>query len=121
LTVVGPNRFLRHFTGDVNAAGKSAQVEAAYYRGGFDPKPKVTLTLTNSSSTAVTFTVASNNYSNGRAKTYHVSAHGRAIHMVDPLKSSDGWYDLSVTMSGDNSWSRRYTGHLEDGKNSVTG
>jgi phospholipase C len=39
----------------------------------------------------------------------------------DPLLSSNGWYDLSVTVSGDASWSRRYTGHLEDGGNSITG
>jgi phospholipase C len=69
----------------------------------------------------VTFTIVSNNYSKDRAKTYHVPAHGRATHMADPLASSNGWYDLSVTISGDNSWSRRYIGHLEDGMNSITG
>jgi len=34
ITVVGPNRFLRHFTGDVGAAGTSAQVAAEYYGPG---------------------------------------------------------------------------------------
>ncbi|WP_127359197.1 phosphocholine-specific phospholipase C [Actinacidiphila soli] len=121
LTVVGPNRFLRHFTGDVNAAGETVQVEAVYYQGGFGPKAKLALELTNSSTKAVTFTIVSNNYSEDRAKTYHVPAHGRATHTTDPLASSNGWYDLSVTISGDNSWSRRYIGHLEDGMNSITG
>jgi phospholipase C len=121
LTVVGPNRFLRHFTGDVNAAGKTAQVEATYYHGGFDPKPQLILELTNSATTAVTFTVVSNNYSKDRAKTYHVPAHGRASHTVKPLSLGNGWYDLSVTISGDSSWSRRYSGHLEDGTDSTTG
>src|SRR5450755_176828 len=121
LTVVGPNRFLRHFTGDVNAPGVTAQAEAAYYAGGFGPKPQLALYLTNSGTTAVTFTVAPNNYSTDREKTYHVSAHGRATHAEDPLASSNGWYDLSVTISGDDSWSRRYTGHLENGTNSITG
>jgi phospholipase C len=41
--------------------------------------------------------------------------------VADPLESSHGWYDLSVTISGDGSWSRRYVGHLEDGKASITG
>jgi phospholipase C len=121
LTVVGPNRFLRHFTGDVNATGIAAQVEAAYYPGGVGPRPQLSLELTNSGTKAVTFTVAPNNYSRDQAKTYHVPANGRATHAVDPVVSSDGWYDLSVTISGDDSWSRRYTGHLEDGTNSVTG
>jgi phospholipase C len=121
LTVVGPNRFLRHFTGDVSAAGKTAQVEASYFDGGFGSRPKLSLELINGSSQTMTFTVTPNNYSKDRAKTYRVSGQGRAMHQADPLKSSNGWYDLSVTVSGDGSWSRRYTGHLEDGTNSVTG
>ena len=57
LTVVGPNRFLRHFTGDVTAAGRTAQAEAAYHQGGFGSKPTLVLTLTNSGPQAATFTV----------------------------------------------------------------
>lgn len=41
--------------------------------------------------------------------------------MVDPLNSGGGWYDLTVTVAGDDSWSRRYVGHLEVGSNSITG
>jgi phospholipase C len=121
LTVVGPNRFLRHFTGDVEAAGKTAQVEASYGQSGFGSRPKLELDLTNSGTKDVTFTVVSNNYSKDRPKTYRVSARNRATHQVDPLAASNGWYDLSVTVNGDSSWSRRYVGHLENGTTSVTG
>jgi phospholipase C len=121
LTVVGPNRFLRNFTGDVTTAGRTAQVEASYYQGGFQPKPKLVLELINAGAQAVTFTVAPNNYSKDKAKTYHVPGHGRTSHVVDVLESGNGWYDVSVTISGDASWSRRYVGHLEDGSNSITG
>ncbi|HYZ52649.1 MAG TPA: phospholipase domain-containing protein, partial [Streptosporangiaceae bacterium] len=55
------------------------------------------------------------------ARTYHVHAHSSATHVVDPLAASNGWYDLSVTVSGDGSWLRRYIGHLEDGMASTTG
>jgi len=79
------------------------------------------LSLTNGGTDAVTFTVSPNNYSDVGPRTIRVPAHGRAAHVVDPLESSHGWYDLSVTVSDDASWSRRYTGHLEDGTNSVTG
>jgi len=121
ITVVGPNRFLRRFTGDVNAPGVNAQAEARYYEGGFDREPRLVLSLTNRSSEAVTFTVAPNNYSGDRPRTFRVAPDGRATHVTDPLESSHGWYDLSVTISGDTSWSRRYTGHLEDGTNTITG
>jgi phospholipase C len=98
-------------------------VEAAYHQNGLGskPKPKLTLTLTNDSRTAATFTIVSNNYAKDHAKTYHVPAHGHATHSMDPLASSDGWYDLTATISGDSSWSRRYVGHLEDGMDSITG
>jgi len=121
LTVTGPNRFLRHFTGDISAAGATAQVEAAYHQGGFGVRPTLTLALINNGKSAVTFTVTVNNYGKERPRTIRVPAHGRAVHVSDPLLSSNGWYDLSVTVSGDASWSRRYTGHLEDGANSITG
>jgi len=120
LTVVGPNRFLRHFTGDVAASGVTAQAEASY-QGGLGSRPRLALRLANHGATAVRFTVTPNNYSGDRARTFRVPARGSATHVVDPLASASGWYDLSVTISGDNSWSRRYTGHLEDGANSITG
>lgn len=77
ITVVGPNRFLRRFTGDVNAPGVNAQAEARYYEGGFDREPRLVLSLTNRSSEAVTFTVAPNNYSGDRPRTFRVAPHGR--------------------------------------------
>jgi len=121
LTIVGPNRFLRHFTGDVHTAHRTAQVVATYRRDGSGARPKVYLELTNDGSKAVTFTVTAQNYSADRPKTHHVPAHGRVQYRVDPLAAAHGWYDLSVTIKGDTSWSRRYTGHFENGTNSITG
>ncbi len=69
----------------------------------------------------MTFTVTANHYSKEPARAYHVPPGGSAAHVAAPLSSSDGWYDLSVTISGDASWSRRYAGHLEDGQPSITG
>jgi phospholipase C len=50
-----------------------------------------------------------------------VHPRGSATHVTDPLAASNGWYDLSVTLGGDDSWSRRYVGHLENGQASITG
>jgi len=121
LTIVGPNRFLRHFTGDVHTTGRNAHVEASYHGDDSGSRPKLLLELTNAGSKPATFTVAAQHYSDDRPKTYHVPAHSRAQHRANPLASAHGWYDLSVTIKEDNSWSRRYTGHLENGTNSVTG
>jgi phospholipase C len=114
LTVVGPNRFLRHFTGDVTAAGRTARVTATY-------GPQLVLDLANEGGEPVTFTVVSNHYAHVPARTHRVPAHGSRTHVVDPVAASNGWYDLTVTVSGDPSWTRRYVGHIEDGRDSVTG
>jgi phospholipase C len=50
-----------------------------------------------------------------------VRAHSSATYEADPVATSDGWYGVTVTISGDTSWSRGYTGHLETGAPSVTG
>lgn len=121
LTVVGPNRFLRHFTGDTTAAGTTAHVEAVYYDGGFGHRPRLLIRLINTGDKSVTFTITSQNYSADRPQSYHVQPHATAVHPVNPLKSSHGWYDLTVTVRTDRSWSRRYVGHLENGSASVTG
>ncbi|MCF3963993.1 phosphocholine-specific phospholipase C [Streptomyces fuscigenes] len=123
ITVLGPNRFLRHFTGDVDTAGATAQAVASYPQAGHGhaSRPALELRLTNDGHKAVTFTVRSEQYLKDRAVTYHVPARGHATHTVDPLGRSDGWYDLTVRLDGDASWSRRFVGHLEDGSGSVTG
>jgi phospholipase C len=121
ITVTGPNRFLRRFTGDSAAAGAKLAVAAEYFEGGFAAEPQLLLRLTNTSAAEVTFTVAANAYSKDRPRTYRVSANHAAVHRANPLRTSGGWYDLTVTASGDASWSQRFVGHLENGGPSITG
>lgn len=121
LTIIGPNRFLRNFTGDTNGAGRTAQATVEYCDGAFGPRPKLLLRLRNGGSKSVTFTVTAENYASDRPQTYQVRPHSTAVHSVNPLQASQGWYDLAVTVSGDTSWSRRYVGHLENGDASMTG
>jgi phospholipase C len=120
LTVVGPNRFLRHFTGDVHAVGARAQVTAVY-RPGTGARPELALRLINHGPAEVTFTVAPQHYSPGPARTYRVRARSSQTHVAGDLAAAGGWYDLRVTISHDASWSRRYVGHLENNQASITG
>ncbi|MFD0528401.1 hypothetical protein ACFQ1I_17290 [Kitasatospora arboriphila] len=34
---------------------------------------------------------------------------------------NNGWYDFTVTVDSDPTWSQRFTGHLETGAASVSG
>jgi phospholipase C len=119
ITVIGPNRFLRRFTGNVKTAGATATVEANYFADGLEPL--LTLTLANGGESALTFTVQANNYSHAPAQTYHVPAGKFLAHEIDPVRTASGWYDVTVTVSSDSSWSQRFTGHLENGRPSITG
>ena len=121
ITVIGPNRFLRRFTGDVAGAGATAQVTADYYTEGGGPRPALTLTLANDGTADVTFTVTPDRYPGGPGASYRVRAGGRAACQLDPLATAGGWYDQTVTIDVDDCWSQRFTGHLETGEPSVTG
>jgi phospholipase C len=121
LTVTGPNRFLRRFTGDVTTAGKDLAVEATYYDGRSAAEPKLKLWLQNHGDAPVAFTVTHNNYIPGAPQTVKVAAHSKKAWTVSPLDISRGWYDVTVTADGDAAWSQRFVGHLETGKPSITG
>jgi phospholipase C len=111
VAVHGPNRFLWQFAADVNAAG--AIEAAASYTAEF----KLKLALANPSAKAVKFTVTTNHYGNGK-QSFTVAAGKTVDHTFAPR---EGWYDLSVTIDADPSFLRRYTGHIENGRPSVTG
>ena len=119
ITVTGPNRFLRRFKGNTATAGAHVTVDAEYYHQGF--KPKFVLNLVNGSTSAVNFTVTTNNYGPSGPVSYHVPARQTKQHTIDPISNSHGWYDLTVTIDSDKGWSQRLTGHLENGKPSITG
>lgn len=121
LTVAGPNRFLRHYAGDAKAAGRSCEATTRYADAPDTGKPALWFTFANSSAAAVTFTVTAANYRTDGPWTYRVPAGGSAEDYFNVVAISKGWYDFTVTVSGDASWSRRFTGHVETGTASVSG
>jgi phospholipase C len=69
----------------------------------------------------VTFTITFNNYSARSHQAVRVNAHDRETWILDACGDADGWYDLTLTVSNDSSWSQRLTGHVETGRASVSG
>ncbi|QLJ02008.1 phospholipase C, phosphocholine-specific [Streptomyces sp. NEAU-sy36] len=121
LTMVGPNRFLRRFRGDATKAGKSAEVSTRYAVEPGTGKLAVYFRMANSGSAPVTFTITSGNYRGDGPWTYTVAAGAYAEDFFNAVAYSDGWYDFTVTVDSDTTWSRRFTGHLETGAPSVSG
>ncbi|MFR9793000.1 phosphocholine-specific phospholipase C [Streptomyces sp. MB22_4] len=121
LTMVGPNRFLRRFQGDATKAGKSAEVSTRYAVEPGTGKLAIYFRMTNSGSSAVRFTITSNHYRGDGPWTYSVAAGAATEDFFNAVAYQNGWYDFTVTVDSDATWSRRFTGHLETGAASVSG
>ncbi|MET7540340.1 phosphocholine-specific phospholipase C [Streptomyces sp. NPDC005507] len=121
ITMAGPNRFLRRFTGDATKAGKAIEVAARYAVESGTGKMAIWFKLTNSGSASAQFTITSNNYRTDGPWNYAVPAGGSTEDFFNAVANQNGWYDFTITSSTDTTWSRRYTGHIETGAASVSG
>jgi phospholipase C len=121
LTVTGPNRFLRRFAGNLNNSGAACSVTSSYANDPVSGQLAIYFALANGSSESVTFTITANNYTTEGPWTYSVAAGATTNTYFSAVANSNGWYDFDITLSGDSSWIRRYTGHLENGSASITG
>ncbi|MDA2813200.1 phospholipase C, phosphocholine-specific [Nocardiopsis sp. RSe5-2] len=120
-TVVGPNGFRREFAGsaEAGAPGSAAGVRTRVHAKG----RRLAVTLANSGDAELEFTLTPNAYTEGAgkpAKTVRVAP--GAEHTENwPTSPAEGWYDLTVAVAGDDAFLRRMAGHIENGKESVTG
>ena len=112
--VFGPNGFLRHFRGSVSSSTKvDLDVDVHYDVDDY----ALILRITNQAHTPCPVSIASVYDDKSMAD---VLPRGRAIEKRWPLKSSFGWYDLSVTTDADPGFLQRLAGHLENGRDSVS-
>ncbi|MFJ2741450.1 phosphocholine-specific phospholipase C [Streptomyces sp. NPDC087440] len=118
-TVTGPNGFRREFEG-----AKSGTVEVASRVEARDRD--LHLTLTNRGRKTVTFVVQPLAYADEddlderRPRRVTVRA-GRSRSVVHSADDARGWYDLAVTVEGEQGFRRRLMGHVENGRASVSG
>ena len=109
--VHGPNGFVRQFAGD--STSDSSAVEANLTTVGGASSPRLVLTISNHGDLAQTVDV------NGDPLDIR-PGHERKI-TFDPLHRDHGWYEVTVTLPASSSFVRRFAGHLEDGRPSLTG
>lgn len=111
LSVFGPNGFVRVFKGPGKTAGP--EVTARHDKATGNLK----LTLKNAGTADVNLSV-SNAYG-GVAETFKVKAGGSVEHTVD-LRASKRWYDVTVKSDADDTFLRRFAGHVENGQAGVS-
>ena len=123
LLLTGPNGFRRELAGSsaADAPGSAARVEA---RTGSDDR-EVRLVLGNDGDAELVFTVTPRGHSAGRGgkkeKEEVRVAPGAEQTLTWPAGPTEGWYDLAVTLAGDDAFLRRLAGHIENGEESVSG
>jgi phospholipase C len=120
-TVHGPNGFLRRFAGKQVAqhfwnSHDRANPEVAE---GYDvANGNLQLRLKNEGNTRCQFKIV-NAYDSGKALTHTVRGGDSDTVNLD-LRHVYGWYDLTITVDSDASFTRRFAGHVETGKPSMS-
>jgi phospholipase C len=111
LAVHGPNGFFRHFQGDARGLEVTTRYDV--------PNQALILTIKNNAPRPQTIHVQQAE-AYGNANRRLLLEPGEVKHDPWILAASDRWYDLSMTMEGNENFLYRYAGHLETGEPSKT-
>lgn len=119
LCINGVNGFFRHYRG--NAEDGDLSVSCNYeekkglvlrYTG------NIILGISNHDNKAITILLTDNAYGR-KLQQFTIEAGGKKNIQVD-LKKSNGWYDFTLTVKGNEIFKKQYAGHVETGEISIT-
>ncbi|PZP52539.1 MAG: phospholipase C, phosphocholine-specific [Pseudopedobacter saltans] len=118
INVVGPNGFLREIKGSQHDGDLS--VETSYEKAKLNNKAtgNIRITLKNNGSTTMAVNILDNAYNNPPL-SYNLKE-GEVKEIVLNLQKHYGWYDFSVTGKNEEDFLRRFAGHVETEKASMT-
>jgi phospholipase C len=125
LRVYGPNGFFRELSGNTDDPIYAGCV----YERSKDKKHltgNIALQIMSTSDRPLECVITDNAYKTGVRKhnldmtaDHHFPEKGNALISLN-LDKSFGWYDITVTVTGNNTFMRRYAGRVETGKASKT-
>jgi phospholipase C len=121
LWVLGPNGFHRHFTGKIEARRPFQRSPEPEIRVEYNPRREcLRIIFSNRGNLACTFRLTANAYQHRfEPLGFRVGARDSRDHLVS-LKQSANWYDFSVQVVGQGSYSRRFAGRMETGRHSLS-
>ena len=121
LAVLGPNGFLRQFSGKQPDAGEDrrriAIPEVALKAG--RRHGELHLVLSNAGGRPCAITIEANDYLHEPPRRYWLLP-GQQVESHFDIGGCDHWYDLTATCDTDELFSRRFAGHVETGRDSVS-
>uniref|UniRef100_UPI003D7F9A10 phospholipase domain-containing protein n=1 Tax=Pedobacter sp. TaxID=1411316 RepID=UPI003D7F9A10 len=115
LQCYGANGFFRSFRGSKDAAALEVKVTAEMLS---QKKATGNIQITTLSTQDQTITITDNAYGL-RPKTITLKGGKSFSYILDPTKSY-GWYDFTISITGNSNFSQRYAGRIETGKNSIS-
>ncbi len=119
--LLGPNGFVRHFTGESAIDCKDVQVHVTYDE---NDKSIIVHLVNGNSASSVTFELYDNIYSSyynftAGGTTYSVVAAPDSIAQTAfAISAAGNWYDFKVSV--DNCLTRRFAGRIETGEDSIS-
>jgi phospholipase C len=109
-SIYGPDGFVRSFAGEIVGAGTTTgQIPRVTGTPVTGSAPSLQLTLANDGTAAVTYTLTVNDYA-GTTQSVTVGA-GGSTNVTWPV-DSNGYYDVIVTASTSDGFTRRYAGRV---------
>ncbi len=117
LWVLGPNGFHRHIVGDVRRASGAALPDAVVRAE--RSTGELVIDLVNNGNQPCTFFLKANKYYATTPSEVRVVARSRST-LRFPLAASQNWYDFSLLVNELPGWLRRFAGHLENGRPSIS-
>ena len=112
LWILGPNGFHRHIR------GQGLEAQLAPPRGA--AAESLTLTLRNPTKAEIEVKVTPRAYAPAHETWRLTLAPGDTAARTWPLKPTAGWYDLAVEVDGEATYLRRFAGHVETGRASLS-
>ncbi|NKJ45811.1 phospholipase C, phosphocholine-specific [Burkholderia sp. SG-MS1] len=120
-TVHGPNGFLRRFAGKPASHNgwHGSDIARPEADEGYDvSNGNLQLRLANVGSARCQFTIVNAYDANNVIK--HSVRGGDTDQLYLDLRNAHGWYDLTITVDMDTAFVRRFAGHVETGKSSMS-
>jgi phospholipase C len=115
LSVYGPNGFVRYFNGSVGSGSATLDVRSKYHT---DDCGSIQWKITNLASVAAEVRIQD---------AYTGKKTTRLLQPQETLQGDDqsleqfyGWYDVIITVVGDSTFSYRFAGHVETGRDSFS-
>lgn len=118
LRVYGPNGFYREFTGTAQDPAILVNCDYEAATGKKQLTGNTSIAIQNKGTKPVTILVKDNSYKSGTKEK--LVKPGERVTIVTDQSKSHGWYDFSLTVKGTPNFEKRFAGHVETGKVSIT-